>query len=280
MALDNMPFPRGKILNSLNFTGGQIYLERVVTAERGLNTVSYITMEPGCRSRWHYHPDGQSLLCVAGEGYYQEKGRPLRVLHAGDVVKCLPGVRNWYGAASGQEFVQLSLRQDMSAACVWLNYVSEEEYQETVQKEETGECEPIAPGMTHYPLGEELNSPNFNGGKVYAYRLVTAEQGMNTVTSTTFEPGCRNKWHMHPDGQVLVCTDGLGCYQEKGGKLRLLHPGDTVEIQPNVIHWHGAVPDCWFTHLSIKQNMKAGPTVWMEFVTDEQYLAAVNAAGR
>jgi len=95
-----------------------------------------------------------------------------------------------------------------------------------------------------------------------------------TVGDVTFEPGCRNNWHSHPAGQILVVTAGAGYYQEKGQPARLLHPGDTVSIAPGVVHWHGATATSLFTHLAINPNAKQGVSDWLQPVTDEEYQAA------
>ncbi len=86
-----------------------------------------------------------------------------------------------------------------------------------------------------------------------------------------FEPGCRNNWHTHPGGQVLICTSGMGYYQEKGKPIQLLHPGDVVQILPEIKHWHGASVDSEFTHLAINTNSDKGLVHWMERVTDQEY---------
>jgi quercetin dioxygenase-like cupin family protein len=95
-----------------------------------------------------------------------------------------------------------------------------------------------------------------------------------TIGDVTFEPGCRNNWHSHPAGQILVVTAGQGYYQEKGQPARLLRAGDAVSIAPGVVHWHGATADSLFTHLAINPNVKQGVANWLQPVTDEEYRAA------
>lgn len=88
------------------------------------------------------------------------------------------------------------------------------------------------------------------------------------VFNVTFEPGCRNNWHIHEDGfQILLCTDGEGWYQEEGSDVQKLKKGDVVSISEGVKHWHGATNSSWFTHVGIGK----GPTKWLEEVSDEQY---------
>lgn len=95
------------------------------------------------------------------------------------------------------------------------------------------------------------------------------------VGNVTFEPGCRNNWHIHHaeqgGGQILLVTAGRGYYQEWGKEARELHPGDVVNISPGVKHWHGAAPDAWFQHLAIEVPGQGGRNEWCEPVSDEDY---------
>lgn len=91
--------------------------------------------------------------------------------------------------------------------------------------------------------------------------------------NVTFAPASRTDWHSHPGGQLLYCTSGEGCYQEKGQAVRHLKTGDVVEIKPNVVHWHGAAPDSEFVHLGISTQLTKGPAEWFGPVTDKDYAA-------
>jgi quercetin dioxygenase-like cupin family protein len=95
------------------------------------------------------------------------------------------------------------------------------------------------------------------------------------VANVTFEPGCRNNWHIHHaksgGGQLLACVDGEGWYQEEGKKARSLKPGDVVTIPAGVKHWHGAKADSWFSHLAIECPGEETSNEWLEPVTDEIY---------
>ena len=92
------------------------------------------------------------------------------------------------------------------------------------------------------------------------------------VANVTFEPACRNNWHIHhKGGQILLCTDGEGWYQEFGEKARKLRPGDVVYIAPEVKYWHGASKDFWFTHVSIEVPAENSSNEWLEEVSDEEY---------
>lgn len=99
------------------------------------------------------------------------------------------------------------------------------------------------------------------------------------VSNVTFEPGCRNNWHSHTGGQILIAVGGRGYYQEKGKNARLLLPGDVVEIAPDVVHWHGAAPDSWFSHLAIECNPETNQNTWLEPVDDQAYAEATSPQG-
>lgn len=95
------------------------------------------------------------------------------------------------------------------------------------------------------------------------------------IGNVTFEPGCRNNWHIHKaekgGGQILLCTDGEGWYQEWGKEARKLRPGDVVVIPAGVKHWHGAAADSWFTHLAVEVPGEHVSSQWLEPVDDEAY---------
>lgn len=92
------------------------------------------------------------------------------------------------------------------------------------------------------------------------------------IGNVTFEPKCRNNWHIHhKGGQILLCTAGRGYYREWGKPARELHPGDVVQIPPEVKHWHGAAPDSWFAHLAVEVPAQGKSTEWLEPVSDEEY---------
>ena len=96
-----------------------------------------------------------------------------------------------------------------------------------------------------------------------------------TICNVTFEPGCRNNWHIHHatkgGGQILICVDGEGWYQEEGKPAQAMKPGDIVEIPAGVKHWHGAKKDSWFSHLAFEVPGENTSNEWLEPVSDEQY---------
>lgn len=105
-------------------------------------------------------------------------------------------------------------------------------------------------------------------GQSYLSNLVNDPEVNVGVGQVTFEPGCRNNWHIHHDGyQILLVTGGEGWYQEEGQPARHLTTGDVVVTHDGVKHWHGATKDSWFTHVAIT----AGTPEWLEPVTDAEY---------
>lgn len=93
--------------------------------------------------------------------------------------------------------------------------------------------------------------------------------------NVTFEPGCRNNWHIHRaksgGGQILLCVAGSGWYREWGKPAISLNPGDVVEIPANVKHWHGAKKDSWFSHIAVEMPGEDTANEWLEPVSDEEY---------
>lgn len=112
-------------------------------------------------------------------------------------------------------------------------------------------------------------------GRSWLAPLTSMKELNVPVSNVTFEPGCRNNWHSHTGGQLLVCVGGEGYYQEKGKPARRLKAGDVVEIAPDVVHWHGAAPDSWFSHLAVECNPQTNKNTWLSPVTDEEYAEAV-----
>lgn len=127
-----------------------------------------------------------------------------------------------------------------------------------------------------FPVGDQLPEmfSQYFIGQAYLAPL-TQNKALNCpISNVTFEPGCRNNWHSHTGGQILVAVGGKGYYQARGEKARVLLPGDVVEIPANVEHWHGAAPDSWFSHLAIECNPQTNQNTWLEPVDDKQYAEA------
>ena len=124
-----------------------------------------------------------------------------------------------------------------------------------------------------FPVGEVNPYGKFFDGTSYL-QTVSSEQVF--IASVTFEPGCRNHWHIHHaksgGGQILLCTAGRGWYQEWGKAPRELNPGDVVNIPANVKHWHGAAKDSAFQHLAVECAGEETSNEWCEPVDEQEYL--------
>ena len=122
--------------------------------------------------------------------------------------------------------------------------------------------------------GENTAFARYFVGRSYLNMLSTEQVSIGNVT---FEPGCRNNWHIHRaargGGQILLVTAGRGWYQEWGKPARALRAGDVVNIPANVKHWHGAAKDSWFAHVAITVPGEDVSNDWLEPVDDAQYAA-------
>jgi len=122
-----------------------------------------------------------------------------------------------------------------------------------------------------FPKGDKAPAEYFTG-TAWVKTLVASDDTLTTIISNVvFEPGARNNWHTHPAGQILICTEGTGYYQEKKKPIQTLHAGDVVKILPGVEHWHGASPTSRFTHIAINVNTEKGVVNWLRPVTDVEY---------
>ena len=111
-------------------------------------------------------------------------------------------------------------------------------------------------------------------GNSYLNPLVESDSPL-FLANVTFEPGCRNNWHIHHatsgGGQILISTAGYGWYQEEGKEAESLQPGKVIVIPANVKHWHGAKKDSWFSHISIEVPGENTSNEWLEAVGDDVY---------
>lgn len=126
---DSVIFPKGKKITNNYFTGAT-WLEMLVQNDNTYNCpIGNVTFEPGARNNWHKHPGGQLLLITGGKGYYQEEGKPVQVLHAGDVVKIPPDVKHWHGATPDSWFSHIAISTNpQKGDAEWLEPVTDEEY--------------------------------------------------------------------------------------------------------------------------------------------------------
>lgn len=124
-----------------------------------------------------------------------------------------------------------------------------------------------------FPIGDPNDAyAQYFVGQSY---LATVSDQQVPIFNVTFEPGCRNNWHIHKadqgGGQMLVCVGGRGYYQEAGKKAIEMRPGDVIHIPANVKHWHGAAKDSWFSHLAFEIDGKNTSNEWLEPVSDADY---------
>lgn len=124
-----------------------------------------------------------------------------------------------------------------------------------------------------FPVGE----PNDAYAQYFSGRswLAPLTNEQVPTANVTFEPGCRNNWHVHNaetgGGQMLICVGGRGYYQEWGKPAQEMLPGDVVNIPTGVKHWHGAAPNSWFAHLALTVPGENCTSEWLESVSDEEY---------
>lgn len=122
-----------------------------------------------------------------------------------------------------------------------------------------------------FPKGEKGSNDLFTGN-AFPFPLVDADSIYNTLVGNVyFEPGARSNWHIHPSGQILIITDGIGYHQIDGQPIEIIKKGDVVKCPPNVRHWHGASAEVGLQQLYIIPKTEKGIVEWKEAVTDEQY---------
>jgi len=127
--------------------------------------------------------------------------------------------------------------------------------------------------LSAFPIGEKNDAyAQYFDGQSY---LAVLSKEQVIIANVTFEPGCRNHWHIHHaekgGGQILVVISGRGWYQEWGREARELKSGDVVNIPANVKHWHGAAKDSWFQHLAVEVSGEKTSTEWCEPVDPDEY---------
>lgn len=124
-----------------------------------------------------------------------------------------------------------------------------------------------------FPIGAPNDGfAQYFSGQSFLAPVSTSQVGIFNVS---FEPGCRNNWHIHHadkgGGQILICVAERGYYQEWGKPAVEMKPGDCINIPAGVKHWHGAAPDSWFSHLAVEVPEENGRSEWLEAVNDEDY---------
>lgn len=127
-----------------------------------------------------------------------------------------------------------------------------------------------------FGLGSENTAyAKYYVGNSYLNPLTVPGESAVFLANVTFEPKCRNNWHIHRaksgGGQILICTAGEGWYQEEGKQAISLEPGKVITIPANVKHWHGAKKDSWFSHIAVEVSGEETSNEWLEPVTDDIY---------
>lgn len=162
---------------------------------------------------------------------------------------------------------------------------AETENGESVENDTPGDTGAVASSEElPFSLGQKIESDSFTGN-AYIEMMIANDETYNfpQTNHLTFEPGARSSWHTH-GGMVLLITGGVGYYQEEGKPAQILRPGDVVNIEPGVRHWHGAAPDSWFSQIVIFDShyVPEDNALAEEPVTEEQYtnLETEEYAGR
>lgn len=127
-------------------------------------------------------------------------------------------------------------------------------------------------GDAIFPKGE-LSTTKNHTGNIWLKELVVGDSTFDpSIAVATYDAGAKLDWHIHPGGQVLLITEGIGYYQERGKPAQIVHKGDVIKCLPGVEHWHGASPESGFAYVAVTPTQK-GKTIWLEPVTDKDYLS-------
>ena len=128
----------------------------------------------------------------------------------------------------------------------------------------------VAQDVSIFPKGEISTTDNHTG-KIWLNELSVGDSVFtNSIALATYEAGAKLDWHIHPAGQILLITEGIGYYQEKGKRVQVVHKGDVIKCLPGIAHWHGASPGSSFAYIAVTSATK-GKTIWLQRVTDEEY---------
>ena len=121
-------FPKGELSSANNHTGN-IWLNELSAGDSTFDpSIAMATYDAGAKLDWHMHPGGQVLLITEGSGFYQERGKPVRTVHKGEVIKCAPGVEHWHGATPNSNFAYIAVTPTQKGKTVWLEPVGDEAY--------------------------------------------------------------------------------------------------------------------------------------------------------
>lgn len=129
-------------------------------------------------------------------------------------------------------------------------------------------------GTSLFPKGDKITNGYFTGDAYLKILLARDKNNDFVIGNVTFEPKARTNWHTHPKGQVLMVIEGDGLYQEKGKPAERIGKGDVINIPENTEHWHGASSHSNMTHIAITNFKGEENAVWLEAVSDEEYINA------
>ena len=130
-----------------------------------------------------------------------------------------------------------------------------------------------------FPRGDDASGPVFSGAAWLAQLLDPAdvEATDTAVYNVTFAPGCRNSWHRHSEGQILLAIRGVGYHQVRGQAVEVMRPGDVIVCPPGADHWHGASPYSEFSHIGVSPRASTNRPTWLDPVTDAAYNAGAES---
>lgn len=267
MAQDSV-FPKGEIGKNTNNYTGTIWLNELSKPDSIFNfSVAQAVYAPGSKLDWHIHPGGQILLITDGTGYYQEKGKPVRIVHKGDVIKCAPGVEHWHGATPNSTFAYVAISPSEKGKTIWKNRVTDAEYN-SIKPGKTLSNNAGVQDTSIFPRGFVAPNTDDYTGTVWLNGLSMEDNVFPfSLMLATFAPGSRLRWHVHPNGQILLIIKGTGYYMEKGKPGRIVHKGDVIKCTPGVAHTHMATPTSNFAYIGIEGR----GIEWLQRVTDKEY---------
>ncbi|MBN9349340.1 MAG: cupin domain-containing protein [Chitinophagaceae bacterium] len=267
-AQETSVFPKGEIgTNTDNYTG-TIWLNELSKPDSIFKFgIAQAVYAPGSKLDWHIHPGGQILLITEGTGYYQEKGKPVQIVHKGDVIKCAPGVEHWHGATPNSTFAYVAISPSEKGKTIWKNRVTDAEYN-SIKPDKTLNNNSGVQDTSIFPKGFVAPNTDDYTGTVWLNGLSMEDSVFPfSLMQATFAPGSRLRWHIHPKGQILLIMKGTGYYMEKGKPARIVHKGDVIKCTPGVAHTHMAAPNSDFAYIGIESR----GIKWLERVTDDEY---------
>jgi quercetin dioxygenase-like cupin family protein len=268
VAQDASLFPKGEIgKNTDNYTG-TIWLNELSKPDSIYKFgIAQAVYAPGSKLDWHIHPGGQILLITDGTGYYQEKGKLVQIVHKGDVIKCAPGVEHWHAAAPNSSFAYVAISPSEKGKTIWLKKVTDEEYN-SIKPGKASSNNAGVQDTSIFPKGFVAPNTDDYTGTVWLNGLSREDNVFPfSLVQATFAPGSRLRWHIHPNGQILLIMEGTGYYLENGKPARIVHKGDVIKCPPGVAHTHMAAPNSSFAYIGIESR----GIKWLERVTDEEY---------